>query len=192
MRSITSALLVTVAFGALATAPYFVFRDDSFARLMDHQTQTQTQIQISYDDQIDDLRAQIERLSHLDHERIAFYGDSTGAFYGLVITALQPRLKASVLLGGGLPPARFPKEIDPINFASRVHVPTLMVAGRGDFLVPVETAQKPLFRLLGVAPEHKRHRLFDGGHAPGQLPDVIREILDWFDRYLGAVAPVSH
>jgi TolA-binding protein len=70
MRSITSALLVTVAFGALATAPYFVFRDDSFARLMDHQTQTQTQIQISYDDQIDDLRAQIERLSHLDHERI--------------------------------------------------------------------------------------------------------------------------
>ena len=43
----------------------------------------------------------------------------------------------------------------------------------------------PLFRLLGVAPEHKRHALFDGGHAPGQLPDVIREILDWFDRYLG-------
>jgi len=70
MRSITSALLVTVAFGALATAPYFVFRDDSFARLMDHQTQTQTQIQISYDDQIDDLRAQIERMSHLDRERI--------------------------------------------------------------------------------------------------------------------------
>ena len=70
MRSITSALLVTVAFGALATAPYFVFRDDSFARLMDHQTQTQTQTQISYDDQIDDLRAQIERMSRLDRERI--------------------------------------------------------------------------------------------------------------------------
>jgi len=66
MRSI---LLVTVAFGAVATAPYLVFRDDSFARLIDHQTQTQTQVQISYDDQIDDLRAQIERMSRLDQER---------------------------------------------------------------------------------------------------------------------------
>jgi|SRR5262245_50384895 len=69
MRSITSALLVTVAFVAVATAPYLVFHDDSFARLIDHQTQTQTQVQISYDDQIDDLRAQIERMSRLDQER---------------------------------------------------------------------------------------------------------------------------
>jgi eukaryotic-like serine/threonine-protein kinase len=65
-----------------------------------------------------------------------------------------------------------------------------MVAGRSDFLMPVESAQVPLFRLLGPAPEHKRHALFDGGHAPSQLQDVIREILDWFDRYLGPVVPV--
>jgi TolA-binding protein len=70
MRSITSALLVTVAFAAVATAPYLVFRDDSFASLIDHQTQTQTQVQISYDDQIDDLRAQIARMSRLDQERV--------------------------------------------------------------------------------------------------------------------------
>src|SRR5262249_47137925 len=70
MRSITSALLATIAFGALATVPYFVFRDDSFARLIDHQTQTQTQIQVTYDDQIADLRAQIDRMSRLDQERL--------------------------------------------------------------------------------------------------------------------------
>jgi len=70
MRSITSALLVTVAFAAVATAPYLVFRDDSFASLIEHQTQTQTQVQISYDDQIDDLRAQIARMSQLDQERV--------------------------------------------------------------------------------------------------------------------------
>ena len=70
MRSITSALLVTVAFVAVATAPYLVFRDDSFASLIDHQTQTQTQAQISYDDQIDDLRAQIARMSQLDQQRV--------------------------------------------------------------------------------------------------------------------------
>src|SRR5262249_2809500 len=70
MRSITSALLATIAFGALATVPYFVFRDDSFARLIDHQTQTQTQIQVTYADKIPDLRAQIDRMSRLDQERL--------------------------------------------------------------------------------------------------------------------------
>jgi pimeloyl-ACP methyl ester carboxylesterase len=79
--------------------------------------------------------------------------------------------------------------MDLLNFAPRVRVPTLMVAGRSDFLQPVETAQLPLFRLLGVPAEHKRHALFDGGHVPGQLHDVVREILDWFDRYLGPVTP---
>ena len=111
---------------------------------------------------------------------------------GIALLALEPRLKVSVLVGAGLPPMNLAPEVDPLNFAPRVRVPTLMVAGRSDFLIPVESAQVPLFRLLGVAPEHKRHALFDGGHAPSQLQDVIREILDWFDRYLGPVASVSH
>src|SRR5215467_11222512 len=69
MRSIKSALLVTVAFGAVATAPYLVFRDDSFAHLIGDQTQTQTQFQLSYDDQLADLRAQVDDMSRLDQER---------------------------------------------------------------------------------------------------------------------------
>ena len=64
-QGITSALLITVAFGAVATAPYLAFRDDFFARLIDRQTQAQ----ISYEDQIADLRAQIDRMSRLDRER---------------------------------------------------------------------------------------------------------------------------
>jgi TolA-binding protein len=74
IQSITSALLVTVACGAVATGPYLVFRDDFFARLIDRQTQTQTQTQtqaqINYEDQITDLRAQIDRTSRLDQERV--------------------------------------------------------------------------------------------------------------------------
>jgi len=132
----------------------------------------------------------IDTRADLDHDRIGFYGDSRGGIIGVILTALEPRLKVSVLLGAGLPPLQLPPEIDLLNFAPRVHVPTLMVAGRSDFLVPVQSAQVPLFRLLGVAHEHKRHTLFDGGHAPSQLSDVIREILDWFDRYLGPVAAV--
>src|SRR4029434_2228888 len=66
MRSIMSALLVTVACGTVAISPYLAFRDDFFARLIDGETQTQ----ISYEDQIADLRAHIDRMSRLDQERV--------------------------------------------------------------------------------------------------------------------------
>jgi hypothetical protein len=64
MQDITLALLVSVAFGALATAPYFAFRDDSLDR------QIRIQDQISYENQIAKLRAQIDRMSQLDQERV--------------------------------------------------------------------------------------------------------------------------
>jgi tRNA A-37 threonylcarbamoyl transferase component Bud32/dienelactone hydrolase len=140
-----------------------------------------------------DFRRVIELIDSrpdFDRERIGFYGDSRGAFYGVILTALEPRVKASVLLGGGLPSTTLPAEMDLLNFAPRVRVPTLMVGGRDDFLQPVETGQLPLFRLLGVPAEHKRHAIFEGGHAPSQLHDVMREMLDWFDKYLGPVATV--
>src|SRR5262249_11226497 len=59
-------LLVTAACGTMATGAYFAFRDDLFTRLIGHQTLTQ----ISYEDQIADLRAQIDRVSRLDQERV--------------------------------------------------------------------------------------------------------------------------
>ncbi len=83
--------------------------------------------------------------------------------------------------------AVLPLEVDPLNFASRIHVPTLMVNGRSDFQTPYQTSPLPLFRLLAVPPDRKRHALFEGGHMPSQIHDVMREILDWFDRFLGAV-----
>jgi hypothetical protein len=64
-------------------------------------------------------------------------------------------------------------------------MPTLMVNGRNDFEFPVETAQRPLFNLLGA--EHKEHAVFEGGHIPVRIHEMIKAILDWFDRYLGPV-----
>src|SRR4029453_4424873 len=66
LQGIVSALLVTVACGAVATGPYLAFRDVFFARLIERQTQTK----ISYEDQIADLRAQIDRMSRIDQERL--------------------------------------------------------------------------------------------------------------------------
>src|SRR5215475_7081745 len=66
MRVIRFSLLVTAACGTVATGAYFVFRDDLFPRLIGQQTQTQ----INHEDQIADLRAQIDRVSRLDQERV--------------------------------------------------------------------------------------------------------------------------
>ena len=65
-----------------------------------------------------------------------------------------------------------------------------MLNGRHDFVLPLETTQKPMFRFLGTPPEHKRHVLFDSGHVPS-TEVVIKEVLDWLDRYLGPVVTRS-
>ena len=129
----------------------------------------------------------IESRPDLDRQRIGYYGLSLGAYHGLIGMAIEPRIKASVLAGGGLVTWSPPAEVDPFNFAPRIRVPTLMINGRTDFHYPMETAQLPLFRMLGVPPEHKRHAPLQGGHIPDNLHDLLREALDWFDRYLGPV-----
>jgi pimeloyl-ACP methyl ester carboxylesterase len=73
-----------------------------------------------------------------------------------------------------------------MNFAPRAKLPVLMINGRFDFMIPLETCQEPFFRLLGAAPQDKKHILFDTGHSPPQLP-VMKESLDWLDHYLGPV-----
>jgi hypothetical protein len=62
-----------------------------------------------------------------------------------------------------------------------------MINGRWDFVLPYDTAQVPLFRLLGTPPPDKRHEVFDGGHVPLRRQDVVALVLRWLDRYLGPV-----
>ena len=56
-----------------------------------------------------------------------------------------------------------PPEVDSWNFAPRVHIPVLMLNGRDDFIFPVETNQKPLFRAFGTKAPDKKHVLDHGG-----------------------------
>ena len=114
---------------------------------------------------------------------------SAGAEAGVVLTALEPRFNAAVLQGTGLGGDVAP-ELDPINFAPRVRMPTLMLNGRYDFGAPYETAQQPLFALLGVAAEQKRHAIFEAGHAL-QTESVAGEMLPWLDKYLGFVRRIG-
>ena len=127
----------------------------------------------------------LETRPDIDRTRLAFYGLSAGADAGVILTALEPRLKASILHGTGIWGDETPGN-DAFNYAPRVRMPTLMLNGRYDFAAPLETAQRPLFDLLGSRAEHKRHAVFESGHAL-RMEDVAREVLPWLDRYLGQV-----
>lgn len=129
----------------------------------------------------------LESRSDFDTDKLAYYGFSMGAAAAVPLVPLEPRLKAAILLAGGLYKESSPPEIESINFLPRIKVPVLLLAGRNDFSFPVETSQSPLFKLLGTPPEHKRHVVFEGaGHVPPRI-EVIRETLGWLDRYLGPV-----
>jgi predicted esterase len=124
----------------------------------------------------------------LDGDRLAYVGLSQGAWLGLIPLALEPRFRTAVLIAGGLHAsqlARLP-ETRPWNFAPRVTVPTLIINGRRDFGLPYETSQLPMLRLLGTPEADKRLVALDSGHVP-PWNEVIRETLDWLDRYLGPV-----
>jgi hypothetical protein len=63
-----------------------------------------------------------------------------------------------------------------------------MVNGRYDATFPYESAQVPLFRMIGTAAANKRHVVFDTPHDVRlRRTDLIREVLEWYDKYLGRV-----
>ncbi len=137
-----------------------------------------------------DLSRTIDYLStrpDFDSTRIAYYGFSAGAVYAPVFTAVEPRFAASALVGGGLVPLPFRREVDPTALAPRSYTPTLMLNGRDDFLLPYEKSQQPFLSLLGAPADRKKLVRLEGGHIPSNRLEIVREVLDWLDRQLGPV-----
>jgi dienelactone hydrolase len=128
----------------------------------------------------------LETRKDVDASRLAYFGFSLGANRGLIFTSLDRRFRTSILLAGGFWETKSLPEVDLVNFAPRVGLPTLMLNGRDDFRFPLELSQKPMFRALGTPEKDKRHALIEGGHVPPRAA-TIKEILDWLDRYLGPV-----
>jgi eukaryotic-like serine/threonine-protein kinase len=129
----------------------------------------------------------LETRPDINSGKMGFYGGSYGAAMAPHLVAVEPRIRCVVMVSGGAF-EKVPPEVDAWNFAPRVKAPVLMVNGRDDFRFPLETSQRPLFRLLGTPEKDKKHVVLDGGHlVPAGRPDVMKEILDWLDRYLGPV-----
>jgi eukaryotic-like serine/threonine-protein kinase len=134
-----------------------------------------------------DMRRTIDYLAtrpDIDSARVAYYGASWGGYLGGLMPAVEPRFKAVVLVVAGLEQQRGLPEVEPINFLPRITVPVLMLNGQYDHYFPVETAQRPMFRLLGTPPDRKRQVISEGGHFVPRA-ELVREILGWLDRYLG-------
>jgi formylglycine-generating enzyme required for sulfatase activity/predicted Ser/Thr protein kinase len=130
----------------------------------------------------------LESRPDIDRTKLAYYGNSAGALWGSDFLAVDSRFRAAVFIVGGLSFEPYVPEADPLHFAPRVHTPVLMLNGRYDFSFPLQICQVPLFRLLGVPDADKRHVLFDSAHTVPRGP-MIKETLEWLDRYLGPIAP---
>jgi cephalosporin-C deacetylase-like acetyl esterase len=128
----------------------------------------------------------LESRADIQSSRLAYYGISTGGTWGPLFLALEPRLKTGILVAGGLSSDQDPPEVDVLNFAPRVRVPVLMLNGRYDFDTPAATLQQPMFRWLGTPEPDKRLIQFETGHTV-PIRDVMREVLNWLDRYIGPV-----
>jgi dienelactone hydrolase len=161
--------------------------NESLATILDYNTNSHQYTEVLIQEVKDFKRCidYLETLPDIDSQKIAYYGLSWGAYLGAIIPAVEERLKASVLLGGGFGGATRP-EANEINYVTRVKIPTLMLNGRYDSFFPVETAQKPMFDLLGTPSEHKQWKLYKTDHVP-PMNEYVKETLAWLDKYLGPV-----
>ena len=128
----------------------------------------------------------LETRQDIDCSKLAYYGVSWGGEMGGIVPAIETRIKVVVLHVAGLSLERSLPEVDALNYVSRVKRPVLMLNGQYDHYFPVETSMKPMFKLLGTPAEQKRSVLYPTGHAVPRN-QLIKEVLDWLDRYLGPV-----
>jgi dienelactone hydrolase len=136
-----------------------------------------------------DLRRTIDYLAtrdDIDSDKFGYYGYSAGGAVAPISLAIEPRLRAAVLYLAGISSEKRLPEIEPVTFLPRVHVPVIMFSGQLDDIYPLETSAKSFFQLLGTPAEHKRHVIAEGSHFVPR-PILIRETLDWLDRYLGPI-----
>ncbi len=128
----------------------------------------------------------LETRNDILSDKVGYLGWSWGGFLGGIMPAVETRIKSVVLNVGGMEMTKALPEADQINFLPRVYQPVLMLNGKYDMYFPVETAQKPMYNLLGTPAKDKKMLIYDTGHLVPRT-DFIKETLAWYDKYLGPV-----
>ena len=138
--------------------------------------------------QVKDLRRSLDYLEtrpDIDADRIAYYGMSWGGNMGAIMTAVDERFTASVLIAAGLLGFARPEAAD-LTYVTRVKTPTLILNGKYDVYFPPETSAQPMLDLFATPDADKQLILYETDHIPPRV-DYIRETLSWLDRSLGPV-----
>jgi predicted Ser/Thr protein kinase len=138
---------------------------------------------------VKDLRRSLDYLESrpdFDRQRIAFFGWSWGGELGTIIPAVEPRIRANILYLGGFNHYVALPEALGVNYISRISIPTLMLNGRYDMAFALETNVRPAFKLLGTPEKDKKLVVYDTDHYVPKK-ELIKESLDWLDRYFGPV-----
>jgi len=123
----------------------------------------------------------LETRSDITMDRLGYFGISWGSQIAPIMIAVEPRIKAAVLVNGAHEPTLSQPEVDPLNFLTRVTAPTRMVNLSADYFYPLETSVKPFYKLLGGAPKDLIVMEGSGHFTPRKR--IYRETLDWFDRF---------
>lgn len=73
-----------------------------------------------------------------------------------------------------------------VSFYRRFSLPVLLLNGRFDLLMPVASAERWI-DTIGTPADDKRLVIYDANHWPLPRNQMIREVIDWLDHYLGPV-----
>ena len=146
------------------------------------------QVVIGMRNELGQLIDYLQTRQDMDAERVALMAFSNG---GQFIGAMhgEDRLDAVIMLSSGvstLTPLQ--PMADAVHFLPRLTKPFLLLNGRQDSVFDYEGSQLHTIRLLGTPAEHVRHVAIEhAGHTPLPRAEVMREVADWLDRYLGPV-----
>ena len=109
-----------------------------------------------------------------------YFGVSWGGQVGVNILAIEDRFKTGILYVGGISLDNVREEIQPEKYAARIKTPTLLLNGRYDFYFPYQSSQLPLFNLMNLDNNSKRHVVVDYAHyVPTHI--VREETLEWIN-----------
>jgi hypothetical protein len=130
----------------------------------------------------------LETRQEIDSDKIAYYSYSWGGELISIIAAVEDRLKLNIINTGGMrgfdDGGKIYPMADPINYITRVKIPTLMLNGEFDIIYQYDKVVKPMYDLLGTPEKDKRLLAYPTDHFVPRN-DLIRESLKWIDHYFG-------
>jgi eukaryotic-like serine/threonine-protein kinase len=126
----------------------------------------------------------LETRKDMQADKVAYLGWSWGGFIGGIIPAIEKRIKVVVLNVGGMDMGKALPGVDQINYLPRITQPVLTLNGTYDMFFPIETSQKPKFRLLGTPQAQNKMIVYPSGHLVPPT-EFIKETLAWLDTYPG-------